>query len=291
MPEVNRTVTELLVTELTLDSAKAERAFVSAPAPAELPAGCLRLERARTGRAHTYFVASWWTDTVSRKAFENSGEIWPGSELQGVARAERHTFIAAASTTTIRAFCTDCGEIAPVTVRPGGETCSYCGAALPGRPDSGIMPGPMGAVAPGLASDLAGIELEPDTKTAVETYFQAWNTEDAGARRALIEASMTPAGSYQDPATPAAVAGYDALAELMTGMRARFAGIRFEITHAYGRGPLVTVEWRMILPLKQGESVTAGVDVIQMEGGKLARIIAYYDRGPAIALQANRAYH
>ncbi len=283
-------VTELLVTELTLDSAKAERAFVAAPAPAELPAGCLRLERARTGRPHTYFVASWWTDTASRKAFENSGAVWPGHELTGVARIERHPFVAAASSTTIRAFCADCAEIAPVTVRPGGETCSYCGAALPGRPDAGVMPGPLGGLPVGPASDLAGIDLEPATRTAVEAYFQAWNTEDAAARRGLIETSMAPAGSYQDPATPAAVAGYDAIAELMAGMRARFSGIRFEITHAYGRGPLVTVEWRMILPLKGGESVTPGVDVIQMDGGAIARIIAYYDRGPAIAQQANRAY-
>ena len=283
-------MTELLVIEVTLDSAKSERAFVSAAVSPALPAGCLRLERARTARPHTYLVATWWTDTASRKAFEGTGAIWPGVEVAGVARAERHTFVAAASSTTIRAFCADCAELAPVTVRPGGETCSYCGAALPGRPDTGVMPGPLGGMPNGLASDLSGVDLEPSTRTAVEAYFQAWNTEEAAARRALIESSMTATGSYQDPATPAVVAGYDAIDALMSGMRSRFAGIRFEIAHAYGRGPLVTVEWRMILPLKQGDVVTPGVDVIQMESARIARIIAYYDRGPAIAMQANRAY-
>ena len=283
-------MTELLVTEVTLDSAKTERAFVSATERPELPTGCLRLERARTARPHTYFVATWWTDTASRKAFENSGTIWPGSDIAGVARAERHTFVAAATSTTIRAFCSECGEIAPVTVRPGGETCSYCGAALPGRPDTGTLPGPLGGMPIGPASDLTGVDLEPETQAAVEAYFLAWNTEDASARRALIEQSMTPEGSYQDPATPAVVTGHDGIAGLMSGMRGRFAGIRFAVTHAYGRGPLVTVEWRMMLPVKDGEVVTPGIDVIAMDGGKIARIIAYYDRGPAIAAQANRAY-
>ena len=192
-------MTELLVTELTLTDTAAERAFLRAPEAPALPAGCLRIVRARTARPHTYAILTWWTDGASRKAFESSGEAWPGAEVAGITRMERSGFTSLAPS-TIRAHCEDCSEVAAVTVRPAGETCSLCGAALPGRVDTGVLPSPPSALPTGVVSELRGIDLEPATRQAVEAYFTAWNTEDAAARRALLDASLTDAARYQDPA-------------------------------------------------------------------------------------------
>ncbi len=80
-------MTELSLAEVTFTDAAAERAFARAPESPELPAGCLRAERARTARPRTYVVVTWWTDPTARKTFESSGAVWPGVETNGVARA------------------------------------------------------------------------------------------------------------------------------------------------------------------------------------------------------------
>ncbi len=283
-------MTELLVTELTLADARAERAFVSLKEPAALPDGCLRLERARTSRPHTYVILSWWTDTAPRKAFESSGEVWPGAETQGVQRVERTAFAMAAQS-TIRGFCAEDNEVVPVTVRPGGETCSYCGAALPGRPEARVLPSPIPPLPIGATPDTSGVAVGAAHANALDAYFNAWNTTDRASRDPLLAAAITDDARYQDPATPEAVAGREAFHAFIDDMQARFRGVRFEMTHAYGSGPFITAEWRMSLPTPKGESHTPGVDVLQMhEDGRIQRVIAYFDRGPAVWSLANRAF-
>jgi ketosteroid isomerase-like protein len=283
-------VTELLVTEVTLADAGAERTFASLKEPAALPDGCLRIERARTPRPHTYVILSWWTDTAPRKAFESSGEIWPGAEVSGVRRAERTAFTMAGQS-TIRGYCAEDDELVPVTVRPGGETCSYCGAALPGRPDARVLPAPTPAPPIGAASDLTGVDLDAPHAASLAAYFRAWNTTDPASRGPLLDAAITDSARYQDPATPEPVAGRAAIEAFMDAMHARFRGVRFEMTHAYGRGERITAEWRMILPTPKGEAVTPGADVLEMHpDGRIQRVIAYFDRGPALWALANRAF-
>jgi ketosteroid isomerase-like protein len=282
-------VTELLVAELTLESGDAEKAFLKLNGQPELPEGCMRIERARSARPRTYFILTWWTDATSRKKFEVAGTVWPGADVTGVARLERTTFTQATSS-TIRGLCPDCGEVVPSTVRPAGEVCSICGAALAGRPEARTLPSPPGALPVGLASDLRGVDLDPEAQRAIEQYFQAWNTPDATARRPLLETSLAEDARYQDPATPEAITGRDGINQFIDATLRRFAGLSVELLHGYGRGRLVTVEWRMILPTPTGPSVTPGIDVVEMRDGRIARIVAYYDRGPAVWQQAARAF-
>ncbi|MGW4771465.1 nuclear transport factor 2 family protein [Nocardia sp. NPDC004278] len=114
----------------------------------------------------------------------------------------------------------------------------------------------------------------------VAQYLEVWNTTDAAARKAGIEAVFTADASYTDPL--AAVAGHDQLDAAIAGVQAQFPGWVFTLA-----GPVdahhdqVRFTWE--LGPADAPAVVIGFDVAVVKDGRIANVYGFLDKVPAAA--------
>jgi len=121
------------------------------------------------------------------------------------------------------------------------------------------------------------------SRAVAERYLAAWNAHDGSAVAALVR------GTYYDPTLPGPIAGDD-LAAYVDGLCAAFPDLHFEHDgEPVVEGDRVVSPWRMRgtnngAPLPGAPAPTdgtidlAGIDVITVEGDRVATVQGYFDQ-------------
>ena len=117
-----------------------------------------------------------------------------------------------------------------------------------------------------------------DAAQAVADYGAAWETTDAGARRALLERCWAEDGIYQDPT--AEVCGRAALDAHIARFFAQMPGCRIVLTSGVQvHHDKVHFTWKMTGP--DGETRMAGRDFGAVDGeGRLVSITGFFGEPP-----------
>jgi hypothetical protein len=121
----------------------------------------------------------------------------------------------------------------------------------------------------------------PATPAAVaDAYLAAWNEADPARRAALLRDGWAEDARYVDPLM--AGEGRERIAELIGAVHARFPGCRFErLGAADGYADHVRFAWS--LGPSGAEPPIKGSDVVELEGGRIRRVIGFLDQLPAAA--------
>ena len=119
-----------------------------------------------------------------------------------------------------------------------------------------------------------------DPKEIAERYIATWNETDAGKRSELLQHSWNADASYVDPM--AKVVGRDDIGGLIGGVQQRFPGFRFALMGAPdGHGEYVRFSWS--LGPAGAEAPIEGSDVLEIDDGRIARVIGFLDKVPQAA--------
>jgi hypothetical protein len=112
----------------------------------------------------------------------------------------------------------------------------------------------------------------------VAAYSAAWNEQDEGARRSLLERSWTDDGVYCDPAARAE--GRAALVDHIGRFHARMPGNRIELSSGVDEHDgLLRFAWRMLG--RDGAVALDGMDFGELgDDGRLERIVGFFGPFP-----------
>jgi steroid delta-isomerase-like uncharacterized protein len=117
----------------------------------------------------------------------------------------------------------------------------------------------------------------------VRDYFAAWNTHDG----VKLASCFSDAGTFEGPTTPMAIRSFD-LPAVIESLAAQFSNFEFELARITASDSLAHVEWvlkgtndgaiKRGIPATGRKLHTAGVDIIEIAEGKIARARRLYDR-------------
>ncbi len=110
--------------------------------------------------------------------------------------------------------------------------------------------------------------------TAVDTYIDMWNEQDADRRAELIEQAWVEGAVYRDPLLEAD--GHAALSEMVANVHGHYPGHRFRRTSGIDQHhDQVRFGWELVAP--DGSLTVAGIDVGTVaDDGRLARITGFF---------------
>ncbi len=113
-----------------------------------------------------------------------------------------------------------------------------------------------------------------DVAGVLAAYLAMWNEDDAPTRPTFIEKAFTPDGRYADPASD--VMGYAAINEMVSGVRAHYAGHTFVAASGIDvHHDQLRVAWQLVAP--GGGVAVAGIDIGELAGdGRLRRMIGFF---------------
>lgn len=116
------------------------------------------------------------------------------------------------------------------------------------------------------------------TAEAIATYGEAWNVDDEGERRKLLEESWADDGVYCDPTGRAD--GREALVAMISGARQQFGNFRIEQTTGVDEhNGWARFGWRM--DAEDGSTMIEGFDVVEMASdGRISRIVGFFGPFP-----------
>ncbi len=118
-----------------------------------------------------------------------------------------------------------------------------------------------------------------DVTELVARYLESWNTDDAVARRAVIDEVWTEDGVYTDPLGVAE--GRDAIDATIGGVRGQFPGLEFRLAGSVdAHHDIARFGW--VLGPAGGEALVVGFDVAVLDpDGRIARVHGFLDKVPA----------
>ena len=119
------------------------------------------------------------------------------------------------------------------------------------------------------------------TNEIVHAYMAAWNEQDEGKRRRLLEKAWADDGRYTDPMADAA--GREALVALISQFHKQMPGAGILPTSGIDdhHGHL-RFAWKMTAP--DGSTGMEGIDIGQLaEDGRLQSIVGFFGPPPAAA--------
>jgi hypothetical protein len=120
----------------------------------------------------------------------------------------------------------------------------------------------------------------PDPIAIARTYLDTWNETDATRRARRLDETWSPQVRYVDPLMRGE--GHAGVDRLIAGVHARFPGFRFELLGTPdGHGEHVRFSWS--LGPAGAEPPVKGSDVVELEHGRIARVIGFLDQVPATA--------
>lgn len=118
------------------------------------------------------------------------------------------------------------------------------------------------------------LESPASLQEIVQAYLDAWNADDPGERKSLLERAVSDDVEFVDPMKQ--LVGRDALAAHIADVRTKFAGVMF----ASG-GELDAHNGKLRAPWiaeRSGQVVLRGLDVDDVgRDGRLTRIIGFFD--------------
>ena len=111
-----------------------------------------------------------------------------------------------------------------------------------------------------------------------DAYIETWNETNADQRRSLLSRHWSPQASYVDPLMQGT--GADQIAGLIEAVKTRFPGFRFQLLGTpNGHGAYVRLAWTLGAPGQ--EAPIEGSDVLEMQDGRINRVIGFIDKAPA----------
>jgi len=112
------------------------------------------------------------------------------------------------------------------------------------------------------------------------TYIDTWNATDPARRARLLEGGWSEGARYADPLMSGD--GRAQIDRLVAGVHERFPGFRFTLLGTPdGHGAHVRLAWA--LGPEGAEPPIKGSDLIEVENGRIARVIGFLDQVPATA--------
>ena len=119
-----------------------------------------------------------------------------------------------------------------------------------------------------------------DPTTVARNYLKAWNETDAARRARLLEEGWSADAHYVDPLMSGQ--GAQQIGRLIGGVHERFPGFRFNLLgEPNGHGDHVRFSWS--LGPAGAEPPIKGSDVVELQNGRIARVIGFLDQVPAAA--------
>lgn len=119
-----------------------------------------------------------------------------------------------------------------------------------------------------------------DAAKIADAYIELWNTRDAARRRDLLAKGWTSDARYIDPLMQGE--GYDGIDALIAGVQAKFPEFSFVlIGKPDGHGDHVRFSWG--LGPKGADAPIKGTDIVDIRGGKIARVTGFLDQVPQAA--------
>ncbi len=116
-----------------------------------------------------------------------------------------------------------------------------------------------------------------DVRGIVEQYIAVWNETDDHKRRALIEETFTADATLTDPL--ASVSGHEGIDQLVAGAQAQFTGLGFSLpAEPDAHHDLARFHWHLGTP--GAEPLAIGFDVVELDGGKIAKVHGFLDKVP-----------
>ena len=116
-----------------------------------------------------------------------------------------------------------------------------------------------------------------DITTTVDTHLEAYAETDPARRADLIAQVWQPDGELIDP--PLEGKGHDGIAEMASAVLEHFPGHTFRRTSAIDEHHgFVRYGWELVGP--DGTVAIAGVDVAQLDDGRLRRVTGFFGELP-----------
>ncbi|WP_280265938.1 nuclear transport factor 2 family protein [Nocardia wallacei] len=114
-------------------------------------------------------------------------------------------------------------------------------------------------------------------ETIAQRYIDSWNEQDQAKRQALLEEIYTADATYTDPL--AAVAGREAIDQVVAGAQQQFAGLRFGLGGPVdGHHDIARFTWHLGAP--GAEPLVVGFDVIVVRQGRIRHVHGFLDKVP-----------
>jgi len=119
-----------------------------------------------------------------------------------------------------------------------------------------------------------------DPTLVARRYLDTWNETDPARRARRLDEAWSPHVRYADPLMQGE--GHAQMDALIAGVHQRFPGFRFELLGTPdGHGDHVRFSWS--LGPAGAEPPVKGSDVVELEHGRIARVIGFLDQVPATA--------
>lgn len=114
--------------------------------------------------------------------------------------------------------------------------------------------------------------------TVAGRYLETWNETDGDRRRRLLAEGWTDDARYVDPLMSGV--GAPQIDGLIAAVHERFPGFRFAMLGSPdGHGDHVRFSWS--LGPAGGEPPIKGSDVVELQHGRIAKVIGFLDQVPA----------
>ncbi|GAA3490485.1 MULTISPECIES: nuclear transport factor 2 family protein [Streptomyces] len=122
--------------------------------------------------------------------------------------------------------------------------------------------------------------MSADFRTALQSYFAAWNaTTGPDDLAKAVAAAFTEDAAYTDPV--ADVRGHAEVTEMIAGAHAQFPGFEFRLVgEPDGHHDIVRFTWELVSPA-DGSAPVAGFDVATVAAdGRVSSVKGFLDRLP-----------
>jgi hypothetical protein len=116
-----------------------------------------------------------------------------------------------------------------------------------------------------------------DITATIDTYLEAYGEGDSARRGTLIEQVFTADGQLVDP--PLDAAGHDAISAMAAAVQGQFPGHRFRRSTAVdAHHNFARYGWELVAA--DGTIAVSGVDVAEVEGARLQRVVGFFGELP-----------
>ncbi|MET0132948.1 MAG: nuclear transport factor 2 family protein [Kibdelosporangium sp.] len=113
-------------------------------------------------------------------------------------------------------------------------------------------------------------------RNIAQGYIDSWNETDPAKRRLLVDEVYTSDATYTDPL--GAVAGTEAIDQLLGAVQQQFTGLRFTLGRVDGHHDIARFTWDLGVPGE--EPVVVGFDVIVVAGNRIRHVHGFLDKVP-----------
>lgn len=110
------------------------------------------------------------------------------------------------------------------------------------------------------------------------SFCNEWLSAWTGNRPATLLEFYTEDAFYLDPAYPDGLKGREQLSEYFIKLLGRNPDWKWEAVELFTTEKGFTLKWKAIIPVKNNQLITYGLDIVEMRGRQICRNEVYFDR-------------